>query len=113
MKCLIIFLAVLLTRGGSLLAQNAAPGNGDLAKDPKSVTVTGCLTRSPDAKGNRQYSVKAGEMSYPLERGAEKDLKAHIGHKVTITGTSMKGQGPHDEDRIHITQLTMVSASCP
>ena len=115
MKCLIILLslAIFQTLERPVLAQNAAPGNGDIAKGPQTVSVTGCLTRSPDAKGNRQYIVKAGEMSYPLERGDEKNLKAHLGHKVTIKGTSMKGEGPHDEDRIHITQLTMVSTTCP
>ncbi len=83
---------------------------GDVAKD-QPVTVTGCLAQ--DA-GSSQFVLKSGEsMPYPLEPAPQLNLKAHLGHKVTIAGTPMKGEGAHDDNRIRVTSLTMVSTTCP
>jgi hypothetical protein len=97
---------------GQVLAQGNNTAKGDLNKEPKIVSVTGCLAQS-DAPGTaKQYIIKSADMTYELEPGGE-NLNAHVGHKVTVSGISMKGKGPHDDDRIRITKLTMVSVMCP
>jgi hypothetical protein len=54
------------------------------------VSVTGCLGQS-DAPGTaKQYVIKSADMTYELESGNE-NLNAHTGHKVTVSGISMKG----------------------
>ena len=113
MKCstaLLVPIALVLSVSGQILAQ--ADAKGDPSKDPKTVSVTGCLAQSEIPGVAKQYIIKSGDMSYALEPGTE-NLSAHLGHKVTISGTSMKGKGPHDDDRISVTKLMMISASCP
>jgi hypothetical protein len=93
----------------SLAAQDT--GTAKTETPSKTVTVTGCLAQADSAAG--EYVIKAGEgMSYGLESSGQ-NLKAHVGHKVTISGTSLKGKGPHDDDRIQVTKLVMVSTTCP
>ena len=47
------------------------------------------------------------------------DLKAHMGHKVTITGTPMKSKQkvkagqPEEGEHLRVSNLSMVSTSCP
>src|SRR5260221_14398601 len=57
----------------------------------------------------RQYIIKAGEMSYPLARGDEKNLNAHIGHKVFLRllmhSGPMVGVLASKRRRYHVTQL--------
>jgi hypothetical protein len=109
-RLLLVPIALALSVSGRILAQ--ADGKGDTNKDPKTVTVTGCLTQSDSPGVAKQYIIKSGDLSYPLEAGTE-NLSVHLGHKVTISGISMKGKGPHDDDRISVTKLTMISATCP
>ena len=105
-------LAFSVIMAGQLLGQENNNANGDVNKEPKTVSVTGCLGQS-DAPGTaKQYIIKSADMTYELEPGSE-NLNAHLGHKVTVSGISMKGKGPHDDDRIRITKLTMVSSMCP
>jgi hypothetical protein len=87
-------------------------GQGDNNIKGKSMSVTGCLSQSDGRGAARQYIIKSGDMSYEVQPGIE-NLAAHLGHKVTISGISMKGEGPHDDDRIRVTKLTMVSTTCP
>jgi hypothetical protein len=89
-----------------------ADAKSDTSKEPKTTSVTGCLAQSDGAGVAKQYIIKSGDMSYALEAGTE-NLRVHLGHKVTISGTSMKGNGPHDDDRISVTKLVMISATCP
>ena len=107
---LLVPIALALSASGQILAQGGA--KGDTNKDPKTVSVTGCLAQSDNPGVAKQYIIKSGDLSYPLEAGTE-NLSAHVGHKVTISGISMKGKGPHDEDRISVTKLVMISANCP
>jgi hypothetical protein len=113
MKCstlVLVPVALALSVPGQILAQ--ADAKGDTNKDPKTTSVTGCLAQSDTPADAKQYIIKSGDMSYALEAGTE-NLSAHLGHKVTISGVSMKGKGPHDDDRISVTKLVMVSATCP
>jgi hypothetical protein len=99
-----------LALAGPLQAQNDT-NKSDPPNQQKTVTVAGCLTQSETAGIAIQYVLKSADLSYPLDPGAE-DLDAHLGHKVRISGTSMKGKGPHDQDRIRVTKVTMISATC-
>lgn len=87
-------------------------GQGDNNTKGNAMSVTGCLSQSDGRGAARQYIIKSGDMSYEVQPGIE-NLAAHLGHKVTISGISMKGEGPHDDDRIRVTKLTMVSTTCP
>jgi len=107
---LLVPLALALSMSRQILAQ--ADAKGDTSKDPKTVSVTGCLAQSDSPGVAKQFIIKSGDMSYALEAGTE-NLSAHLGHKVTISGTSMNGKGPHDDDRISVLKLTMISATCP
>jgi hypothetical protein len=107
---LLVPIALALSMSSQIQAQ--ADAKGDASKDPKTVSVTGCLAQSDLPDAAKQYIIKSGDMSYALEAGTE-NLSAHLGHKVTITGNSMKGKGPHDDDRISVTKLVMISATCP
>ena len=110
---LLISAALGLLVAGSLLAQSDnSNAKGDTNKEPKTMSVTGCLSQSDDRGAARQFIIKSGDMSYEVQPGIE-NLAAHLGHKVTITGISMRGEGPHDDDRIRVTKLTMVSTTCP
>jgi hypothetical protein len=107
---LLVPIALGLSMPGQIVAQ--ADAKGDTNKDPKTISVTGCLAESDSPGVAKQFIIKSGDMSYALEAGTE-NLSAHLGHKVTISGTSMKGKGPHDDDRISVTKLIMISATCP
>ncbi len=95
---------------GVLPAQSDSKGGAE--KEQKTVSVTGCLTRAEGRGVVKQYLIKNGEMSYEVVPD-NVNLIEHLGHKVTISGTSMKGEGPHDDDRIRVSKVTMVSAMCP
>ena len=107
---LLVPIALALSRSGQILAQTDA--KGDTSKDPKTVSVTGCLAQSDSPGVAKQFIIKSGDISYALEAGTE-NLSDHLGHKVTISGDSLKGKGPHDDDRISVTKLVMISATCP
>ena len=107
---LLVPIALGLSMPGQILAQ--ADAKDDTNKDPKTISLTGCLAQSDSPGTAKQYIIKSGDMSYALEAGTE-NLSAHLGHKVTISGISMKGKGPHDDDRISVTKLVMISATCP
>jgi hypothetical protein len=76
------------------------------------LSASGQILQSESHGVAKQYIIKSGDMSYALDAGTE-NLSVHLGHKVTISGTSMKGKGPHDDDRISVTKLVMISATCP
>ena len=100
----------LLISAGALHAQADPKGGAD--KGQKTVSVTGCLSQAEGRGVEKQYLIKDGEMSYAVVPD-NVNLNEHLGHKVTISGTSMKGEGPHDDDRIRVSKVTMVSAMCP
>jgi hypothetical protein len=104
-----VAVALLISRG-ALQAQSDSKGSAD--KEPKTVSVTGCLTQAEGRGVAKQYLIKDGEMSYGVVPDNVNVIE-HLGHKVTVSGTSMKGEGPHDDDRIRVSKVTMVSAKCP
>lgn len=109
MEALIVLVFALRISTGALQAQSDSKGPAD--KEPRTVSVTGCLTQAEGRGAAKQYSIKDGEMSYGVVPD-NVNLIEHLGHKVTVSGTSMKGEGPHDDDRIRVSKVTMVSAKC-
>ena len=86
---LLVPMALALSASGQIVVQ--ADAKDDTNKDPKTVSVTGCLAQSDNPGGAKQYIIKSENLSYPLEARTE-NLSAHVGHKVTISGISMKGK---------------------
>jgi len=81
------------------------------------VNITGCLSQGTKAK---DFMIKdqAGK-SYDLRGTPGVDLKAHVGHKVMITGTAMRSSknkvktgSPEEAERVQVSNLSMVSATC-
>jgi hypothetical protein len=81
------------------------------------MNVTGCLAQG-DSKNEFMIKDDSGK-NYGLRAETGVDLKAHVGHKVTITGTPMKGKEkvkagqPEESERLRVSNLSMVSKSCP
>jgi hypothetical protein len=116
MKRLILAGSVL---GAALVCAPVRAQDKDTANTNKDtiMNVTGCLAQG-DSKN--EYMIKDDNgKSFGLRPETGVDLKAHLGHKVTITGTPMKtkekvkaGQ-PEESQRLRVSNLSMVSKSCP
>ena len=78
----------LLISAGALHAQADPKGGAD--KGQKTISVTGCLSQAEGRGVVKQYIIKDGEMSYEVVPD-NVNLNEHLGHKVTTSGTSMKG----------------------
>jgi hypothetical protein len=88
-------------------------------KKGDNVTVTGCLTKGDKAS---EYFITGDDgKTYGLHSSTVK-LADHQGHKVTVTGTVSKMENPSKEEAktgkrevadLRVSNLTMVSASCP
>jgi hypothetical protein len=103
-----------LTYAPAVMAQQKDAGNAPVA-------VTGCLAQGDEAN---EYSIKdESGKTYGL-LGSRVNMKPHVGHKVTVTGTPAKenerkekkeAKAGHTEESEHlrVTALTMVSTTCP
>src|SRR6266853_3154499 len=118
MKRLILASSVL---GAALIcaplgAQNKDTANTNTNKDTV-MNVTGCLAQG-DSKNEYMIKDDSGK-SFGLRAETGVDLKAHLGHKVTITGTPMKGKEkvkagqPEENEHLRVSNLSMVSKTCP
>jgi len=83
-----------------------------------SVSVTGCLAQGNERKN--EYSLKdADGKTYGLRAGSEINLKAHVGHKVILTGSPMqkkekvKTGKPEESEHLQVSNLSVVSMTCP
>jgi hypothetical protein len=85
------------------------------------VSVTGCISQGDEAN---EYAIKDSTgKTYGLVR-SKVNIKSHIGHTVTITGTPVKEneakeQKEHEKsgkaeesEHLQVTDLKMVSTSC-
>jgi len=82
------------------------------------VTVTGCLSQGDEAN---EYAIKdSSGKTYGLT-GTKVDMKSHLGHEVTVTGTQYKeneakekqNSGKAEEsEHLRVTNLKMVSSTC-
>ena len=112
--------------GAAAAAQTGSMDKMDkdkMAKDKmgKPVMVTGCVAAGSEAG---HYMLTNGMMagdttgkSYDLMGG---ELKAHVGHKVEVTGTMDDGKMGKDKmamsdmhTALHVTSVKMIAATCP
>ncbi len=89
----------------------------------KAVTVTGCLAQGDEA--NEFSIIDSSGKVFGLFSSGGVNLKEHLGHKVTVTGTPTKekeskaqekkeaktGQ-PEESEHLRVSSLKMVSTSC-
>ena len=116
--------------GAAAAAQTGSTDKMDKDKMGKPTMVTGCVAAGSMAD---HYMLTNGMMagdttgkSYDLMGG---DLKAHVGHKVEITGTmddakmkdKMMSKDKMDKDKmgkgethgaLHVTSVKMIAATC-
>jgi hypothetical protein len=104
----------------TLLGLSFASGLVCFAQTAQPVTVTGCLAQGDE---KNEYAIKdSSGKTYGLV-GTKVDLKAHLNHEVTITGTPVKeGENEKNEkteagkaeegEHLNVTKLTMVSPTC-
>ena len=85
------------------------------------VNVTGCLAQGDEAN---EYAIKdSSGKTYGLT-GTKVDLKSHVGHEVTVTGTQYKESEANEakekqksgkaeeSEHLRVTNLKMVSSTC-
>jgi len=80
------------------------------------VTVTGCLSQG--AAANQYMLRETSGKTYELSSSTV-DLKPHIGHEVTVTGTGAASPsqqsstaGAKGTESLQVSDLKMVSTSC-
>ena len=118
-------------QSGSRSAGGASPDARMSGKAGGSaVTVTGCLAKGDEAN---EYSIKdANGKAYGLKAGSGVNLKPHVGHQVSVTGTAMSGSaeghegakesgaanrnsakaGGEESEHLMVSDLKMISTSC-
>ena len=88
-------------------------------KKGENIIVTGCMTKGD--KGSEYFITGEDGKTYGL-RSTTVKLGEHLNHKVTVTGTVSKLENPNKEEAktgkrevadLHVSNLTMVSTSCP
>jgi hypothetical protein len=99
-------------------AQNKDTANANTNANKDTImNVTGCLAQG-DSKNEYMIKDDSGK-SFGLRAETGVDLKAHVGHKVTVTGSPMKSKervkaGQTEEnEHLRVSNLSMVSKSCP
>ena len=105
----------------------AADGAGQKKAGGGAHSMTGCLQKGEDAKTFKLTSVEGSGPKEVEIVGMAKgvDLSPHVGHKVTITGTTVgakaasKAEGTKDvkkeaaEHHMRVSAVKMISATCP
>jgi hypothetical protein len=103
---------------GAALLGVAPAGAQDKKAEGSTVNVTGCLAQGDESN---EYSIKGADgKTYGLKASSGVNLKAHLGHKVTITGTPMgekketvKTGKTEESEHLQVSNLAMVSTTCP
>ena len=92
--------------------------NAPAADKENTISVTGCLQKQGDKSGEFSI-VDADGKKYGL-RSHDVKLADHLNHKVTVTGkmkeekhSAATAPGKTETGDITVTNLTMVSTSCP
>ncbi len=100
----------------------SAQDKDDRTQKGKTTTVTGCLAKGDEA--NEFYLTTDDGKRYDL-RSDQVSLADHVGHKITVTGTSVK-ESEEDEraenkgkeaaekeaGNLQVSKVEMVSTSC-
>lgn len=105
----------------TLAGVSLCSGSVCFAQSKQPVTVTGCLAQGDE---KNEYSIKdSSGKTYGL-LGTTVDMKSHLNHEVTITGTEVKeneksekkekgNTGKAEEsEHLRVAHLTMVSPTC-
>jgi hypothetical protein len=110
-----------------LATVTAATAADKKSKIGKQVTVTGCLAKGDDAN---EYRLTSDGKTYGLFSKTV-DLSAHVGHKVSVTGTTlghkaeekMEGGERHrgrtgeaktqESSHLDVSSLQMIDTKCP
>jgi hypothetical protein len=79
----------------------AEKGSGKAAKES---TLTGCLSKEPDASGN--YTLTNGKYKKGVEVGPADKLQGHGGHKVQLTGHWK------DKTKFEVASMKHISETC-
>ena len=109
--------AILAAPVFAALLLNPTASADDEKKDPKDVTVMGCLTQG-DQPG--VYQIKTDDKTYVLTgRGYKEKLAKHVGHIVTLAGSvdsereKQTAGAPGDVVRFKISIWTKTGSACP
>ena len=108
MKSLICRLLVLFACAGFRLYSQSpqdTPGGA-----PKEHSMVGCLQKGSDAASYRLTNVEKGPTTVEIAESIAK-LEPHVGHKMEITGTAIKGKDPQAHT-MKVTSVKMLSAGC-
>jgi hypothetical protein len=99
---------------------NIAPVLANSSEPTGAFTLTGATTPSP-ARGAETKVATATPIAprtFVLD-GESRQLEAHVGHRVEVTGRLVRPYGgakagdKEPTDHIHVTALKMLSAECP
>jgi len=120
---LVFCLAVVFCLSFVVVAQEGAQKSADKGK---TVTVTGCLAQGTEADTytlTDTSSKNKDKMTYKLTAASGVDLKAHVGHKVTLTGKAEGGSELARTEpgaaagsmthKLEVTNVKHVSPTCP
>ena len=111
MRKMLVLLAMVLAFSFAAVAQYGSSDSGQSSqksdKMGKSSTLTGCLSKEPDANGN--YTLTNGKLKKGVAVGPADKVKEHAGHTVQLTG-SWSGSG--DQKMFNVTSLKHISATC-
>ena len=103
---------------GAILLWVAPAGAQEKKAEGSTVSVTGCLAQGDE---KNEYSIKdADGKTYGLKAGSELNLKAHLGHKLTITGSpreekkeKVKAGKVEESEHLRVSNFSVVSTTCP
>jgi hypothetical protein len=101
----------------------SAQDRDDQSQKGKATTITGCLAKG-DEPGEFHLTTDDGKR-YEL-RSDQVSLAGHVGHKITVTGTSVKESEENEREEnerrgaaenkeagnLQVTKVQMVSDSC-
>src|SRR5260221_13091890 len=102
---------------GAALLWAAPAGAQEKKAEGSTVNVTACLA---EADEKHEFYIKdADGKTYGLKAGSELNLKAHLGHKLTITGTpieekkeKVKAGKVEESEHLRVSNFSMVSTTC-
>lgn len=103
---------------GAALLWVAPAGAQNKKAGGSTVNVTGCLAQGDE---RNEYSIKdADGKTYGLKAGSELNLKAHLGHKLTVTGSpieekkeKVKAGKVEESEHLRVSNFSVVSTTCP
>ena len=79
------------------------------AASAKESTITGCLS-GPIGEG--YYEVRNASHRSGMQVNAMDGLKAHVGHKVKLTGTWEEEIPEVQEERFNVSKVEMIAETC-